>query len=187
MCPLDHANRMKPVRTRFRSCRHDDARTSCLGVGSCLEWAAAFNRHDIAGTAALYHDDSINIQMLIGKPVPGRDSTISACAGLFRAFPDVRVEVEHLFEDGEWAILEWTLRGTHHGEFAGHPPSGRAFTLRGAEFFQAVGGRIRFQRATGIRRPDSISLRCLSIESRRTVRFRDDASRPALTADCGQQ
>jgi hypothetical protein len=38
--------------------------------------------------------------------------------------------VENLFEDGEWAILEW------------RDPLG----LRGCGFFRVVDGRIRFQR-----------------------------------------
>jgi steroid delta-isomerase-like uncharacterized protein len=111
-----------------------------------LEWVAAFNRHEIAAAAALYHDDSINIQIPIGEPVLGRESIVGAFTGLFRGFPDTCAGVEHLFEDGEWAILEWSLRGTHHGEFAGHPPSGRSFILRGSEFFQVTEGKIRFQR-----------------------------------------
>jgi steroid delta-isomerase-like uncharacterized protein len=111
-----------------------------------MEWAAAFNRYDVAAAAAPYHYDSINIQMPIGEPVLGRESIVGAFTGLFRAFPDNCTEVEHLFEDDEWAILKWSLRGTHQDEFAGHPLSGRSFILRGSEFFQVTEGRIRFQR-----------------------------------------
>jgi ketosteroid isomerase-like protein len=33
------------------------------------EWAAAFNRQDAAGAAALYHEDATNIQLAEGEPV----------------------------------------------------------------------------------------------------------------------
>jgi ketosteroid isomerase-like protein len=61
-----------------------------------MEWAAGFNRHDVAAAAALYHYDSINIQMPIGEPVLGRESIVGAFIGLFPAFPDSCAEVEHL-------------------------------------------------------------------------------------------
>ena len=51
-----------------------------------------------------------------------------------------------LFEDGEWAVLEWTGAGTWTGEFAGLPANGRSFTLQGCGFFQVIGGKIKFQR-----------------------------------------
>lgn len=59
---------------------------------------------------------------------------------------DTFTHTENLFEDGEWAILEWTGGGTWRGEFAGGAPNGKAFTLRGCGFFHVVEGTIRFQR-----------------------------------------
>jgi steroid delta-isomerase-like uncharacterized protein len=112
-----------------------------------VEWIAAFNKHDVATIAALYYEDATNIQIpAVAEPVRGRQSMINVFTGLFRAFPDCSAEVDHLFEDGEWAILEWSLRGTLCGEFAGHPPNGRGFILRGSEFFQVTNGEIQLQR-----------------------------------------
>jgi hypothetical protein len=53
---------------------------------------------------------------------------------------------ENLFEDGEWAILEWSGGGTWRGAFVGREPNGRSFKLRGCGFFRVVDGKIRFQR-----------------------------------------
>ncbi len=72
-----------------------------------------------------------------------RNSSMSA---IFRAFPDSYTKVEHVFEDGEWAIIEWTGGGSFLGEFFGHAPTGRSFTLCGCGFFHVVGGKIQFQR-----------------------------------------
>ena len=110
------------------------------------EWAAAFNRRDAAAAAALYHDDATNIQVALGEPVRGRQAMLDNFTAFFRAFPDSYTQVEHIFEDGEWAIIEWSGGGTFLGEFAGHAPTGHRFTLRGCGFFQVTDGKICFQR-----------------------------------------
>lgn len=111
-----------------------------------MEWAAAFNRHEAAAAAAHYHDDATNIQVPWGEPVRGRQAIIDTFTSILQAFPDGHSEIEHTFEDGEWVIVEWSFSGTMRGEFAGHAPTGRGFTLRGCEFFHVTDGKIRSQR-----------------------------------------
>ncbi|MUG96155.1 hypothetical protein F7734_28965 [Scytonema sp. UIC 10036] len=65
---------------------------------------------------------------------------------MFHAFPDHYTQVENLFEDGEWAILEWKGSGTWQGEFAGMPPNGKSYKLQGFAFFHVTNGKICFQR-----------------------------------------
>lgn len=110
------------------------------------EWAAAFNRQDAAGAAALYHEDATNIQIAEGEPMRGRQAILDSFTSLFRAFPDSYTRVENMFEDGEWSIIEWVGGGTFRGEFAGCAPTGRSFILRGCGFFDVANGKIRFQR-----------------------------------------
>lgn len=92
------------------------------------EWVRRFNAADVDGLAALYAEDAINHQV-VTDPLRGRD----AIAAMFRiefGRATMVCEVEHLFEDGEWAILEW------------RDPLG----LRGCGFFHVQAGRIVFQR-----------------------------------------
>lgn len=91
-------------------------------------WVEAFNRGDAEAVAALYHDDAVNHQVAL-EPVEGREAIRDMFAREFAAAKMVCV-VENLFEDGEWAILEW------------RDPLG----LRGCGFFHVRGGRIAFQR-----------------------------------------
>jgi limonene-1,2-epoxide hydrolase len=91
-------------------------------------WVDAFNRADAEGLAALYREDAINHQVA-EHPVRGRDAIRAMFAAGFAAAEMVCI-VENIFEDGEWAILEW------------HDPKG----LRGCGFFHVVEGRIAFQR-----------------------------------------
>ncbi|WEJ98552.1 MAG: nuclear transport factor 2 family protein [Candidatus Sphingomonas phytovorans] len=91
-------------------------------------WIAAFNNADVDALAALYRPDATNHQVAL-EPVHGRE----AIRAMFEhEFAAARMECipENLFEDGEWAILEW------------RDPKG----LRGCGFFHVIDGQIALQR-----------------------------------------
>lgn len=91
-------------------------------------WIAAFNRGDVDSLSALYHPDATNHQVA-ESPVHGREAIRAMFAAIFAAAEMVCIP-ENLFEDGEWAILEW------------RDPKG----LRGCGFFHVVGEQIVFNR-----------------------------------------
>ena len=92
------------------------------------EWIGRFNAADVDGLASLYAPDATNHQVVMA-PLLGRE----AIRHMFRTEFD-RAEMtcilENLFEDGEWAILEW------------RDPNG----LRGCGFFHVRNDQIVFQR-----------------------------------------
>lgn len=93
-----------------------------------LKFVEAFNRGDADGLAALYASDAVNYQVA-EKPVRGRKAIRRMFAESF-ASAEMTCIVENIFEDGEWAIMEW------------RDPLG----LRGCGFFHVVDSRIVFQR-----------------------------------------
>ena len=92
------------------------------------KWVRRFNGGDIDGLEALYASDAINHQVVM-DPLHGR-------AAIRRMFEvefgraTMTCVIENLFEDGEWAILEWS------------DPCG----LRGCGFFHVRNDEIIFQR-----------------------------------------
>ena len=68
-------------------------------------WVKAFNSGDADLIAGLYSPDAINFQVAEGE-VRGRDSIKARFSEEFAA-ADMVCIVENLFEEGEWAILEW--------------------------------------------------------------------------------
>jgi hypothetical protein len=78
------------------------------------------------GRAERHHADAVNHQVA-ESPVEGREAIRAMFAAGFATAEMVCIP-ENLFEDGEWAILEW------------RDPKG----LRGSGFFH---GRITFQRS----------------------------------------
>ena len=88
----------------------------------------AFNRADADALADLYAENAINHQVA-ESPVEGREAIRRMFVESFASAKMVCI-VENLFEDGEWAIMEW------------RDPLG----LRGCGFFHIVDGKIVFQR-----------------------------------------
>ncbi len=91
-------------------------------------WVEAFNRGDAAEMAAFYHDAAINHQVT-RDPVEGKNAIRQMFEDDFATAEMVCIP-ENIFEDGEWAILEW------------RDPLG----LRGCGFFNVINGKILFQR-----------------------------------------
>ena len=106
------------------------------------KWAEAYNSHNADAIAELYHDDAVNTQIPYPSPVQGREGIRAVYKKTFQAFPDIRLEVEKLLENGDGAAIEWVFKGTMSGDFAGHPPTGRGFNMRGCEAFQFREGKI---------------------------------------------
>lgn len=92
------------------------------------QWVETFNRGDAEGLAGLYSETALNHQVNT-DPVEGRENIRKMFEEEF-AQADMTCIVENLFEDGEWAILEWK------------DPLG----LRGCGFFHVIDGKIQFQR-----------------------------------------
>ena len=92
------------------------------------KWLDAFNRAEIQQLSDLYHDDAVNHQVA-NEPVVGKHNIVQMFTREFAAAEMVCIP-ENIFEDKDWAILEWK---DPHG-------------LRGCGFFKITDGKILFQR-----------------------------------------
>lgn len=92
------------------------------------QFVSRFNQADSKSLSELYDDDAVNHQVA-NEPVVGKESIRKMFESEF-ANADMTCIVENIFEDGEWAILEWK------------DPLG----LRGCGFFHVVDGKIKLQR-----------------------------------------
>ena len=88
----------------------------------------AFNNRDADALAELYAEDAVNHQVA-ESPVEGKAAIREMFRDSFTTAEMVCI-VENIFEDGEWAILEW------------RDPLG----LRGCGFFHIQQDKIVFQR-----------------------------------------
>lgn len=93
-----------------------------------MQWVELFNRGDAEALANMYHEHAINHQVA-NAPVKGKAAIEKMFAKEFAAAKMV-CNVENIFEDGNWSILEWK------------DPLG----LRGCGFFKISDGKIELQR-----------------------------------------
>lgn len=69
------------------------------------EWITAFNKADAEALTNFYSDDAINHQVA-NEPVYGKEAIKEMFAKEFANTEMVCIP-ENVFEDGDWAILEW--------------------------------------------------------------------------------
>jgi steroid delta-isomerase-like uncharacterized protein len=93
---------------------------------------AAWNRHDPEGVVAHVADDVIVRDVALGMPMLDRAQLRRAIEEYIAAFPDLRVEITSSTVDGPRIAQEWTVTGTHRGEFMGIPATGRWTQTYGA-------------------------------------------------------
>ncbi len=91
-------------------------------------WIENFNKADAKALTELYHEDAINHQIAV-EPVVGKQAIYERFIEEFSTAEMVCI-VENIFEDNEWAIMEWK------------DPKG----FRGCGFFHILDGKIIFQR-----------------------------------------
>jgi limonene-1,2-epoxide hydrolase len=92
------------------------------------QWIDAFNNTDVEIISELYDDNAINHQVA-NEPAIGKEAIKKMFEQEFSTAEMVCI-VENIFEDGQWAILEWRDQ----------------LGLRGCGFFQIVNNKILFQR-----------------------------------------
>ena len=92
------------------------------------QWIDAFNKKDAEALGALYHTNAVNHQVA-NEPVNGSDNIRAMFEAEF-AQAEMVCMPENIFEDGDWAIMEWK----------------DPFGLRGCGFFQVQNDKIIFQR-----------------------------------------
>jgi hypothetical protein len=93
-------------------------------------WVKAFNRADVGALMSFYREDAVNHQV-VDKRVEGRSDIGEMLATEFAKAKMASLS-SNIFEDGDWAALEWP------------DPKG----LRGCGFFQVTDGKIAFQRGS---------------------------------------
>ncbi|MCG8315202.1 MAG: nuclear transport factor 2 family protein [Pseudomonadales bacterium] len=100
-----------------------------MGPRNVVEnWVEAFNKADADLISSYYSENAVNHQVA-EKEVTGKAAIHAMFQEEFASANMVCI-VENIFEDGEWAILEWK------------DPLG----LRGCGFFHVQAGKIVFQR-----------------------------------------
>lgn len=84
--------------------------------------ADAENRHDVEATIATFHRPRYEFN---GRPSDGADAVRELLGGFMHGFPDFHIQPAALRHLDDGVLVEGVITGTHGGEWAGIPPTGR--------------------------------------------------------------
>jgi steroid delta-isomerase-like uncharacterized protein len=73
---------------------------------------------------------------------PGPHGFIDFFTVMRKAFPDLKVSVDHLVQDEDSIAMAYTIHGTHKGDFLGIAPTNKAITARGVQIARFENGKI---------------------------------------------
>ena len=73
---------------------------------------------------------------------PGPEGSKMFVTAYRNAFPDVHFTIDEQVAEGDKVVTRWTAHGTHKGDLAGMPPTGKAATVTGITINRIAGGKI---------------------------------------------
>lgn len=99
-----------------------------------------WNRRNLAAADEIVSADVVGY--VAGMTIQGRDTLKQRVGVLYRMYSDPQFTVEDQIAEDDRALVRWTLRGVHSGEFMGAPPTGKTVTVSGMNLFRLAEGRI---------------------------------------------
>lgn len=73
---------------------------------------------------------------------PGPEGSKMLVTGYRNAFPDIHFTIDEQIAEGDKVVTRWTGHGTHKGELAGIPATGKSATVTGMGVDRIVNGKI---------------------------------------------
>ncbi len=107
-------------------------------------WEAAWVGRRVASFTDCCTGDVQYEDPVVVEPALGVEALAAHAKRLWQAFPDIRIErTGQRIGSAGFACLPWRVLGTHRGDLAGLPATGRFLTLHGIHYVEIADGRIR--------------------------------------------
>jgi steroid delta-isomerase-like uncharacterized protein len=101
-----------------------------------------FNKGNLDVADELLVPDYVDHDPAMPEDIHGPEGFKQYVSGYRSAFSDLHVEIEDQIAEGDKVVTRWTGTGTHDGELAGIPPTGKRVTLPGMEIVRISGGKL---------------------------------------------
>jgi steroid delta-isomerase-like uncharacterized protein len=108
-----------------------------------LLFEEAFGQGNLAVLDEIIAPDQVNRGpgALPGMP-SGPEGSKMLITAYRNAFPDLHFTIDQQIAEGDTIVTRWTAHGTHNGEFAGIPPTGKTATVVGMGVDRVENGKI---------------------------------------------
>jgi steroid delta-isomerase-like uncharacterized protein len=100
-----------------------------------------FNKKNLDYIDAFYAPDVLDHSAPPGLP-PGIKGYRLKIAMFVAAFPDLNISYKDLIGEGDKVSGRYILTGTHQGDFAGIPPTGRQVKVSGMDILRLKDGKV---------------------------------------------
>jgi steroid delta-isomerase-like uncharacterized protein len=101
-------------------------------------WNGDFSKLDVVAESIALYDPT-----LPEGELHGREAFEAYLREVRSAFPDWPVVADDLLVDDGIIMKEWTITGTHKGEYKGVPPTGHEFEVRGMDKILVTDGKVQ--------------------------------------------
>lgn len=100
-------------------------------------FAQSLTEHDLDLYASLLHPDYVNHNAFAA---PGKAGSVDVFSGFLAAFPDFRVTLEDVIEEGDTLVGRFKYRGTFTEPLMGYPPTGDVVEMRSIDIWHVKDG-----------------------------------------------
>ena len=90
-------------------------------------------------------DEIATANYIENDPLPGQRDGLEGLKDRVRMLRDGlagHYTIEDVVAEGDRVVVRWTNQGTHVGELAGMPPTGKTFTIAGIDIYRVEGGKL---------------------------------------------
>jgi steroid delta-isomerase-like uncharacterized protein len=110
-------------------------------VETVRKMLGAFNDQDVDSYLSYFAED-VDVLWPDGA-TPDLEGIREDFAEILSFSSDRKFNLEHTTCEGDRVVAEWTATGTHTGEMAGMPPTGRKFSFPMAHVFDFEEGKVK--------------------------------------------
>jgi steroid delta-isomerase-like uncharacterized protein len=115
-----------------------DNKSIVLGYVQAILVERDFSKFKTFTTDDFYIDRSA-----VPEAIKGEEGLHTQMDMLYSAFPDLDLKVVDVVAEGDRVVVRFAAPGTHKGDFAGVPATGRTATWKGIVMYHVEGGKIK--------------------------------------------
>jgi steroid delta-isomerase-like uncharacterized protein len=105
------------------------------------DWYEAFDKHDPALIDTILSRDWTDIPAMPNQAV-GPVGAKQVLGMIEQTFPDFRIAVKDVLQDGNKVVVRSEIKSTQHGRFAGREGTGRTLTIMAIDIHEFDAGKI---------------------------------------------
>ena len=120
--------------------------SSAFGQGGTMKtdvilWYEAFNRKDPALLERVLNEKWVDIPPAPNQP-PGVEGAKQILVELTTAFPDLKIKIEDVLQDGNKVIVRSEISGTQRNPLMGFPAKNRKMAIQAIDIHEFKDGKI---------------------------------------------